>query len=155
MNRLSLFFLLPSGFGNTQKYQPQFSTAGFYQTNKSVREAINFNVGWSFIKQDVTGAEKHDFDDSAWSVLNLPDCLELLPLAAKRTIHKTGLQTRETNHQKSIAIKMKSNAILKIFVANDYGDLGTVEYSCNSSFEEVLIPLNNSTSLSGTTKLKI
>jgi arylsulfatase A-like enzyme len=73
----------------------------------------------------------------------------------KGTIHKTGLQIRETNHQKSIAIKMKSNASLKIFVANDYGDLGTAEYSGNSSFEEVLIPLNKSTSLSGTTKLKI
>ena len=73
----------------------------------------------------------------------------------KGTIHKTGLQIRETNHQKSIAIKMKSNASLKIFVANDYGDLGTAEYSGNSSFEEVLIPINNSTSLSGTTKLKI
>ena len=53
MNRLLLFLLL-SGFGYTQKYQPQFSTAGFYQTDKSVREAINFNVGWRFIKQDVT-----------------------------------------------------------------------------------------------------
>jgi arylsulfatase A-like enzyme len=73
----------------------------------------------------------------------------------KGTIHKTGLQIRETNHQKSIAIKMRSNASLKIFVANDYGDLGTAEYSGNSSFEEVLIPLNKSTSLSGTTKLKI
>jgi len=33
--------------------------------------------------------------------------------------------------------------------------LGTAEYSGNSSFEEVLISINNSTSLSGTTKLKI
>jgi hypothetical protein len=33
--------------------------------------------------------------------------------------------------------------------------LGSAEYSGNSSFEEVLIPLNKSTSLSGTTKLKI
>ena len=79
MNRI-LFFLLLSSFGYTQKYQPKFSTGGFYQTDKSVREAINFNVGWRFIKQDVSGAEKHDFDDSAWSVVNLPDGLELLPL---------------------------------------------------------------------------
>ena len=63
MNRI-LFFLLLSSFGYTQKYQPKFSTGGFYQTDKSVREAINFNVGWRFLKQDVTGAEKHDFDDS-------------------------------------------------------------------------------------------
>jgi hypothetical protein len=73
----------------------------------------------------------------------------------KGTIHKTGLQIRETNHQKSIAIKMKSTADLKVFVANDHGDLGSAKYSANSTFQEVLIPLNNSISLSGTTKLKI
>ena len=90
MNRLLLFFLLLSSFGYTQKYQPQFSTAGFYQTDKSVREAINFNVGWRFIKQDVNGAEKHDFDDSAWSIVNLPDGLELLPLAASGGVNYQG-----------------------------------------------------------------
>ncbi|MDG1285714.1 MAG: sulfatase-like hydrolase/transferase [Flavobacteriaceae bacterium] len=73
----------------------------------------------------------------------------------KGTIYKEGLQIRETNQQKSIVIKMKSNASLKIFVANDYGDLGSAEYSGNSSFEEVLIPLNKNTSLSGSTKLSI
>jgi arylsulfatase A-like enzyme len=73
----------------------------------------------------------------------------------KGTIYKEGLQIRETNHQKSIAIKMKSTADLKIFIANDHGDLGSAKYSGNSSFEEVLIPLNKNTSLSGTTKLKI
>ncbi len=73
----------------------------------------------------------------------------------KGTIYKEGLQIRETNHQKIIAIKMKSNASLKIFVANDHGDLGSAEYSGNSSYEEVLILMNKNTSLSGTTKLKI
>ena len=73
----------------------------------------------------------------------------------KGAIYKEGLQIRETNHQKIIAIKMKSNARLKIFAANDHGDLGSAEYSGNSSFEEVLIPINKNTSLSGTTKLKI
>ena len=108
-----------------------------------------------------------DFDCGGWQTegwestdisSNLAGSLGYLDFkldSKKGTIHKTGLQIRETNHQKSIAIKMKSNASLKIFVANDYGDLGTAEYSGNSSFEEVLIPLNNSTSLSGTTKLKI
>ena len=31
-------------------------------------------------------------------------------------IHKTGLQIRETSHQKRNAIKMKSNASLKILL---------------------------------------
>jgi beta-galactosidase len=35
----------------------EFSTAGFYQTDPNVRQAINFNVGWRFIKGDVKGAE--------------------------------------------------------------------------------------------------
>lgn len=73
----------------------------------------------------------------------------------KGTIYKEGLQIKETNQQKTIAIKMKSNASLKIFLANDHGDLGSAKYSGNSSFEEVLIPINKITSLSGTTKLKI
>ena len=73
----------------------------------------------------------------------------------KGTIYKERLQIRETNQQKSIAIKMKSTADLKIFVANDHGDLGNAKYSANPSFQEVLIPLNINTSLSGTTKLEI
>ena len=111
MNRLLLFFLLLSGFGFTQKYQPQFSTAGFYQTDKSIREAINFNVGWRFIKQNVTGAEKHDFDDSAWSVVNLPDGLELLPLAASGGVNYQGpvwyrkqFSLNESMHSKKIIL---------------------------------------------------
>jgi N-sulfoglucosamine sulfohydrolase len=73
----------------------------------------------------------------------------------KGTIYKERLQIRETNQQKNIAIKMKSTADLKIFVANDHGDLGNAKYSANPSFQEVLIPLNINTSLSGTTKLEI
>lgn len=73
----------------------------------------------------------------------------------KGTIFKEGLQIRETNQQKSIVIKMKSNADLKIFVANNHSELGSAKYSANLSFQEVLIPLNKNTSLSGTTKLKI
>ena len=71
------------------------------------------------------------------------------------TIFKEGLQIRETNQQKSIAIKMKSTADLKIFVANDHSELGSAKYSVNLSFQEVFIPLNKNTTLSGTTKLKI
>ena len=73
----------------------------------------------------------------------------------KGTIYKERLQIREINQQKSIAIKMKSTADLEIFVANDHGDLGNAKYSANLSFQEVLIPLNINTSLSGTTKLEI
>lgn len=36
------------------------------------RETENFNFDWKFIKDDYPGAEKPDFDDSSWRVLNLP-----------------------------------------------------------------------------------
>ena len=67
-----------------------FSTAGFYQTDSEVRKAMNFNVGWRFIKKDVQGAEKVDYDDSNWAVVNLPHGLEILPLAASGGINYQG-----------------------------------------------------------------
>lgn len=33
---------------------------------------MNFNAGWKFVQEDISGAEKVTFDDSAWRVLNLP-----------------------------------------------------------------------------------
>src|ERR1035441_6019292 len=36
------------------------------------RADILLDVGWRFIRQDVSGAQNVGFDDSAWSVLNLP-----------------------------------------------------------------------------------
>ena len=65
-----------------ESYRPEFSTAGFYQTEPDIREAINFNVGWRFIKGDVLDAYTNDFNDSDWPVVNLPHGLEILPLSA-------------------------------------------------------------------------
>jgi beta-galactosidase len=85
--KILMLVLLPFCFkGMGQEY----STAGFYQTDASVREAINFNVGWRFIKQDINGAEAIDFDDTTWSIVNLPDGLELLPLAASGGVNYQG-----------------------------------------------------------------
>ena len=55
-----------------------------------MRKAINFNVGWRFIKNDVDGAEKIDFDDKDWEIVNLPHGLELLPLSASGGINYQG-----------------------------------------------------------------
>ena len=54
----------------SQKYKPEFS-CWFYETDKSVRQAIDFNIGWRFIKKDIIGAEKIDYDDSKWNIVNL------------------------------------------------------------------------------------
>src|SRR5574344_1172841 len=59
-----------------------FSVAGFYELANSGREVFNFNVGWRFIKSDVEGAEKKLFDDSKWTVVNLPHTVELMPVEA-------------------------------------------------------------------------
>ncbi|MGH7994297.1 MAG: glycoside hydrolase family 2 protein, partial [Limisphaerales bacterium] len=57
---------------------PQFSTAGFFAVPDSARAVQNFNPGWRFLKADAVGAEKPQFDDSAWEAANLPHGLEIL-----------------------------------------------------------------------------
>jgi len=88
-NNLNILGLILLSFCFNARSQ-EFSTAGFYQTNQDVRKASNFNVGWRFIKQDVAGAEAVNFDDSKWSVVNLPDGLELLPLVASGGVNYQG-----------------------------------------------------------------
>lgn len=36
------------------------------------RDKININMGWKFIRENITGAEKPDFDDSKWQTVDLP-----------------------------------------------------------------------------------
>lgn len=88
-NNLNILGLILLSFCFNARSQ-EYSTAGFYQTNQDVRKASNFNVGWRFIKQDVAGAEAVNFDDSKWSVVNLPDGLELLPLVASGGVNYQG-----------------------------------------------------------------
>ena len=87
---ISVIFIFNFSYFFSQKYQPQFSTAGFYEPDSTVRKAINFNVGWRFIKNYVDGAEKIDFDDKDWEIVNLPHGLELLPLSASGGINYQG-----------------------------------------------------------------
>ena len=90
-NILLLLLLLTHFLTSAQGYRPQFSTAGFYQTDSSVRKAINFNIGWRFIKKNIDGAEKMNFNDSDWEIVNLPHGLELLPLCASGGMNYQGI----------------------------------------------------------------
>jgi len=71
-------------------YMPNFSTAGFFQTDAQIREAANFNIGWRFMKGDHPGAEKPDFNDSSWELVNTPHGLELVPPDASGCVNYQG-----------------------------------------------------------------
>ena len=69
---------------------PEFSTAGFYEVNKEVREAINFNVGWRFYKGVSKNAESVEFNDKPWPVVCTPHGLELVPLIGSGGLNYQG-----------------------------------------------------------------
>jgi beta-galactosidase len=85
-----IFIFIPCSIIYSQKYKAEFSTAGFYQTNPKARKAVNFNIGWRFLKKHAEGAENPNFDDKDWDVVNLPHGLELLPLSASGGLNYQG-----------------------------------------------------------------
>jgi beta-galactosidase len=42
-----------------------------------MRQRLNLNREWKFLRADATGAERADFDDSAWQPIGLPHCFDL------------------------------------------------------------------------------
>ncbi|QQL44491.1 glycoside hydrolase family 2 TIM barrel-domain containing protein [Sulfuriroseicoccus oceanibius] len=77
--------------GDSPNWTPASSTAGFYQTDAEVREAINFNVGWRFFKGSKADAHTPSFNDENWEVVNLPHGLETLPLDASGCVNYQGV----------------------------------------------------------------
>lgn len=73
-----------------QNKQPVFTKAGFYSIKNSGREIYNFNVGWRFIKANIKNAEKINFNDKSWEIVNLPHGLEFLPAQASGSINYQG-----------------------------------------------------------------
>lgn len=43
-----------------------------YTPPQSPRVTLNFNLDWRFVREDVTGAEANQFDDSKWAVISTP-----------------------------------------------------------------------------------
>lgn len=70
--------------------QPEFSTAGFYEVPGTGRTVFSMNPVWRFHKGAVNGAERSDFDDSAWDVVSLPNGIEYLPTEASGCINYQG-----------------------------------------------------------------
>ena len=48
------------------------ASAARYAPPVSPRARINFNLNWKFIREDVTGAEAPEFDDSQWTTISTP-----------------------------------------------------------------------------------
>ena len=71
-------------------YQPEYSTAGFYELDNTGRKVFSMNPAWRFHKGNVTGAEDIEFDDSRWKLVSLPDGMEILPAEASGCINYQG-----------------------------------------------------------------
>ncbi len=72
-------------------YEPQYSTAGFYQLPNTGREAYSMNPAWRFFKGNIAGAEAIDFDDQSWSIVSLPHGIEYIPAEASGGINYQGV----------------------------------------------------------------
>jgi beta-galactosidase len=48
------------------------SRADVFTAPDSPRQKVDFNVGWKFIREDVSGAEGMQFDDSSWATVSTP-----------------------------------------------------------------------------------
>lgn len=83
---LLLGWMIP-GWAN---YQPTYSVAGFYPLGNTGREVFSMNPAWRFHKGSAPDACKVNFDDSAWSVVSLPDGIEYLPLEASGCVNYQG-----------------------------------------------------------------
>ena len=86
-----LLFLLGAFFTlHAEKYQPKFSTAGFYELPNSGRTVSNMNPAWRFFKGKLNHAEKMEFDDSLWQLVSLPNGIEILPSEASGCVNYQG-----------------------------------------------------------------
>lgn len=85
-----LLFVFSSQEAMFAKYQPEFSTAGFYELENTGRRVYSMNPAWRFHKGTAAGAEAVEFDDSRWRVVSLPDGIEYLPTEASGCINYQG-----------------------------------------------------------------
>ena len=58
------------------------SQAGLFPLEDSGRLVWNFNAGWRFYRGDVAGAERREFDDTAWETVTTPHTVQLMPAEA-------------------------------------------------------------------------
>lgn len=71
-------------------YQPRFSTAGFFEVERTGRTVYSMNPAWRFHKGHVNGAEQVGFQDKDWTVVSLPNGIETLPMEASGCVNYQG-----------------------------------------------------------------
>lgn len=85
-----LFFYIVCGIHAATPYQPEYSTAGFYQLENTGRTVYSMNPAWRFHKGSAVGAENPGYDDGNWALVSLPDGTEILPTEASGCINYQG-----------------------------------------------------------------
>ena len=63
---------LRSGFGPMQTVLAAGQSSDSYVPPASPRQRLNFNIGWRFLRDDVSGAEAPAFNDSQWTEVSTP-----------------------------------------------------------------------------------
>ncbi|MFV0484577.1 MAG: glycoside hydrolase family 2 TIM barrel-domain containing protein [Bacteroidales bacterium] len=91
MKRSYLILVISLFFASTLSASSKFSTAGFFELEKSGREVFNMNPAWRFHKGDVRNAQEISFIDSSWSVVTLPNGIEYLPEEASGCVNYQGI----------------------------------------------------------------
>ncbi len=86
----ALFCLLLFIPSLTFAYQPQFSTAGFFELPDCGREVFSMNPAWRLHKGNIQGAEQREFDDTDWQLVSLPNGIEYVPEEASGCVNYQG-----------------------------------------------------------------
>lgn len=70
--------------------ETRFSTAGFYELPGSGRTVYNMNLAWRFHKGNVKNGGDANLPDSTWTIISLPNGIELLPEESSGNVNYQG-----------------------------------------------------------------
>lgn len=71
-------------------YQPEYSTAGFFELPHTGRTVYSMNLAWRMYKGSLKGAEQPGFNDKEWNLVSLPDGIEYVPTEASGCVNYQG-----------------------------------------------------------------
>lgn len=71
-------------------YQPEYSTAGFFELPHTGRTVCSMNPAWRMYKGSLKGAEQPGFNDKEWNLVSLPDGIEYVPTEASGCVNYQG-----------------------------------------------------------------